>query len=193
MSRQHLANESANIVSVCRLIGMPMPDFEFASSWKMYCPFGEVSHIDGGQAKAFRVYPETNTAYCFACGILYTPVRLLATAKDIEYDEAADMILEMAGVTEANSEERWAELTTPPTETVSTADLAEALKIFCARTVPNWKKRQLDADVSGLVQSCLDLLPRVRTQEDADKWLKAAKSVITKKLGEDRGVRQVVR
>lgn len=61
--RIQLANERMSITQACRFIGMHLGDFEIASV-KTYCPFGELLHEDGGRSKAFRVYPETNSAYC---------------------------------------------------------------------------------------------------------------------------------
>lgn len=192
VSRYALANEATDILTVLGLIGMPVPEISYLASMKLYCPFGDVSHADGGMSKAFRVYPETNSAYCFACALAFTPVSLLAMGKDISKEEAADFLLELAGVTEANSDERWAQLTAPEPVTINTAELAEALKLFCRRTIPNWEERQFEPAVAKLFQRCLGLLGSVRTPEDAEQWLAATKQAMITKQGDDR-VRQTVR
>ena len=183
MSRYTLANENADIISVARLIGMQVPDFSYSASIKLYCPFGEVSHADGGSSKAFRIYPETNSSYCFACGEAYSPVRLLATAQDISLTEAADYLLELAGVTEEGTDERWEQLTSKQESPISTAELAEALKVYCSRVDSGWAERQLEPAVATTFQRCLELLGSVRTSADADQWLGATKQVMAKKLG----------
>lgn len=185
-SRITLANDSTDIISVCRVIGMSVPDFAYVASMKLYCPFGEVSHADGGQSKAFRVYPETNSSYCFACGEAFSPVKLLATARDITPTEAADVLLEIAGVAEEKTDERWAQLIASQEPPVNTAELSEALKIFCARIEPRWEERQFESAIAHTFQQCLELLPRVRTQADAEQWLAATKRVMNTKLGVDR-------
>lgn len=165
------------------MIGMQVPSFSYAYSVKLYCPFGEVSHADGGSSKAFRIYPETNSAYCFACGEAYSPVKLLATANDTSLNEAADFLLEYAGVTEEGTEERWEQLTSQQESPISTSELAEALKVYCARVDPDWAERQLEPAVAHTFQRCLELLGSVRTSADADQWLGATKQVMAKKLG----------
>jgi hypothetical protein len=183
MSRYELANENSDIMAVARFIGMEVPDFSYSASIKLYCPFGEVSHADGGSSKAFRIYPETNSAYCFACGLHFSPVKLLATATDISTAEAADYLLELAGVTEAGTEERWEQLTSEQESPISTAELAEALKVYCSRIDPNWAERQLEPAVAHTFQRCLGLLGSVRTSADAEQWLGATKQVMAKNLG----------
>lgn len=183
MSRYALANDHSDILVVARMIGMVVPDFSYAASIKLYCPFGDVSHADGGTSKAFRIYPETNSAYCFACGEHFSPVKLLATARDLPLAEAADTLLEIAGVTEEGTEERWQQLLSEQDSPINTAELAEALKVYCSRVDPAWDERQFDPAVAETFQRCLELLGSVRTPADVTQWLGATKQVMAKRLG----------
>lgn len=173
------ANERVSIVKVCRLIGMDV--FEGAVG-KMYCPFGMFNHSDGGAAKAFRIYTESNSAYCFSCRIYYTPVRLYAEAKDLRRNDAAMLLLEEVGWKPVSHAQRWADLVSPPEESVDLSMLALALRTYCARVCPEWDELQLNPEISELLSRCLGLLDRVRTGEEAEQWLETCKTVMSRKL-----------
>lgn len=181
-----IANEKVSITTVCQMLGMFVPELYYLSSLKLHCPFGDVSHADGGQARAFRVYPEDNTAFCFACGIFFTPVRLLAMARDLSVEEAAEVLLEEAGYQPEDPDDRWALLLQSTEEPVSQLELAEALKIFCARVDPSWEERQFDTAIAVRFQQCLDLLSGVKNGADSKKWLAGTKQVMITILGEPR-------
>lgn len=185
LSSIELANERYSIIQACNKLGMDIPDFSFSSA-KLYCPFGHLFHADGGQSKAFRVYPGTNSAFCFAgCGY-YSPVRLIATDKGISEADAAESILEETNYVPPDFESRWNALMTEQA-TPNPDDLAEALKVACARMEPNWDERQFEEKVSIKLRQCLQLLPKVQTEEDATKWLSMTKQAMHITLGEYSG------
>lgn len=57
------ANEVVSIYAVCDKAGVDYSSY-LGSRAKLFCPFGAITHMDGGATRAFRIYEETNTAYC---------------------------------------------------------------------------------------------------------------------------------
>lgn len=177
-----IANEQVPIAVAANLVGLELPtDETYSKSWKVFCPFGELYHTDGGAEKAMRVYPDSNTAHCFAgCGF-FTPVRLVSHAWGRPQAEVARDLLERAGVKTATLRERFAAARDwhPPPDTTL---LAEALKTFCRRLAPDWNTRQFDQDVAWRLTACLNLLTLVSTDADAALWLERCKQVMAKAL-----------
>jgi len=171
-----IANERVSITKACNMIGMNVSDYA-AASMKVYCPFGEIFHQDGGMSKSMRIYAESNSAFCFAgCGY-YDPVKLISTSRDISEEDAAEALLEETGYVAPNYQDQWDALMSEK-PVVDTADLAEALKVACARMVPNWEERQFDEAVSHKLTQCLALLRKVHTDDDATNWLSITKKVM---------------
>jgi len=179
--RIKLANDRMTIVAACHEIGMWTPDVPGAM--KMHCPFEDVWHSDGGRARAFRIYENTNSAYCFACQQYYNPVRLIALDRDISDEAAAEVILELTGYTEPSVEENWAKVTGHEQE-FSTETLPEALKVACQRISPAWETRQFEEQVAARFRQCLGLLPRVKSEADATLWLDTSRKIMRNVLGE---------
>lgn len=176
-----LANERMSIIDACNELGMDVFDFSVASL-KVHCPFEQISHADGGQSKAMRIYPGTNSAWCFACQQYFTPVKLIAMDRDVTELEAAQYILDKTNYVTPDYVSRW-EALTQETYELNTDDLAEALKVACARMTPDWEERQFDPTVSEKLRLCLGKLPRLKTEEDANKWLAIAKKAMRQTLG----------
>lgn len=168
-----LANERMSITWACREVGVEIPDFSIASL-KTYCPWGHLTHADGGLSKALRVYPASNSAWCFDCREFFTPTKLIAKDRDISEEQAAEWILEVTGYVSPDYKSRWDAVTSDKIA-IDTDALAEALKIACARFDPDWEERQFEDEVSVKLRQCLSLLSKVRNQEDADKWLRVTK------------------
>ena len=181
-SLREIANERMTIIQAYNESAEHVPDFEYGSI-KIHCPFGHLYHADGGTSKAFKIYPGTNSAWCFAgCGY-FTPVKLLAWLKGVEEDEAAEIILDMTNYVAPDIDSRWNALVdTPPS--VDTDALADALKVACQRMAKDWEMLQFDEVVSVKLRQCLGLLSKVATDEDATKWLNATKEIMRKVLGE---------
>lgn len=178
--RINIANERMDIIATCRFIGMHLGDFA-VQSIKTYCPFGEMLHADGGRSKSFRVYPATNSAYCFACAMVFTPVRLVATERDIPEATAAEILLEEVGYVAPDYLSRW-DAAWNPEVTVDTDGLANALKLACARMSQNWEEVQFDDSVSSVLQKCLAPLSKVTTEDEARAWLGTTKKVMKQVL-----------
>jgi len=177
-----LADEQVAIAAACRMIGMRVPEsVDMGRPVKVHCPFGEVYHRDHGTETAFRIYPDSNHAYCFACGQRYGPVKLVALAWGISYRQAAAELLERAGIKPATMADLWAEVAhhEPAPDTTM---LAEALKTYCQRVAPGWEADQFEPAVAGALSRCLGLLDHVRTQQDAALWLERTKQVMEANL-----------
>jgi hypothetical protein len=90
--------ERANEVSVFDV----MKDFcnlevpEGGRSYKTFCPF-QFEHPNSLD-KNFRVYPATNSAYCFEMHGMLRPVRIVQLQKDLKATKAAIVILERYGL-----------------------------------------------------------------------------------------------
>jgi hypothetical protein len=172
-----LARELMTINEACIEVGMG----DVSGMAKTYCPFGSVFHADGGRSRAFKVYPDTNTAYCFACQKVYDPVSLIATDKDITFRAAAELILEMKAYVSPDYQTRWDALTQKAVE-VDHEALQDALKIACSTMVPDWATRQFEERVATKLTQCLTIARKVRTEEDGRKWLDMSKQAMRQVL-----------
>jgi hypothetical protein len=183
-----VANDQVSMTVVCHRVGISLPDYiPEGRSFKVFCPFGSVSHGDGGQEEALRIYPDTNSGYCFACSSWYGPVKLWALSKDIPQQEAAEELLQSIGWRPPDPFEAI-EAAMAYVKPMDQSSLAEALKTFCSRISPTWENRQFDPDVSRTLGKCLGLLPRVRTAAEAREWLDVTKTVMTTALTRDKPV-----
>lgn len=173
-----VANEVVPISTVCALIGMDLdPHSSYARNPKVHCPFGEIYHRDGGVEAAFRLYPDTNSAWCFACGTYFTPVWLAVQAWGGTATAVATTLLERVGHHGANAAQAWAHAATyTPTPDVTL--LAEALKTYCARVDPGWDSTQFAPPTAALLSRCLALLDLVTDEAQAHQWLAGCKQVM---------------
>ena len=182
--RIQLANSLMTITRACRFIGMQIGDFD-VHSIKLYCPFGQDMHEDRGRGKAFRVYPDTNSAYCFACAMPYRPVSLVATDRGVTDAEAAEIILEEVGYVPQDYESRWDDITAK--ETLPDLEgLSQALMTACSRMSPDWEFRQLEPDVAATLRKCLEIRHSVHTEDEARKWLAGTKIAMQRVLDAPR-------
>lgn len=113
-------------------------------------------------------------------------MKLCAVAWDCTAEEAARQMLELAGVADPDYREQWKRLTDwsqPP----DIDGLASALRVWCGRTVPQWRVRQYDSGVAAKLAACLGLLSRVRTEEDCRAWLAGCKKAMAQVLDEGAG------
>lgn len=171
MSNVALANEQVSISKACELVGMSS---YFESGSKVDCP------VDG--ARAFRVYPQTNSAYCFSCARAYRPVALVAEVRDISVDEAALVLLEAAGYVEEDVDAKLAALLADEDPPIDTSALMQALDTYCSRICPTWETTQLDDRPAAYFAECLVPLRLISTQRQAEQWLAAAKHVMARIL-----------
>lgn len=174
-----VANEKVSIVAVCQMLGVDLPDDVAGGgrSRKVRCPFGEIYHSDAGVSPAMRIYPDTNTAYCFSCSMHYTPVSLAARAMDVDWPTAAIRLLDRIGYRPVELAEQFQQAARFTPE-VNKPILADALKTYCGRIDQCWSKRQFEPRVAGVLTRCLSLLDLVKTAEDVTLWLSRCKEVM---------------
>lgn len=120
------------------------------------------------------------TGNCFSEGRYFTPVTLLAEAWGMDRDEAAVLALRKIGYVAAGYADLWEKAERAPEPALD--QLAEALRIYCARACPDWAVRQYDDAVAGTMARCLGLLRSVRTEDDCRKWLAVSKTVMGRVL-----------
>lgn len=177
-----IANEKVPIERVCDLIGMDAPDLSYIKSPKMHCPFGHV-HSDGGMEKSFRLFGETNSAYCHGCVKRWGPVSLYAEAEGLALLDAAEILLEKFNISKETVDDRWNELTKEPdTLPLNTADLAESLRLYCMRICPDWERRQFDPKTANIFNRCLALIPAIRSESDVELWKTSTKNIMKAQL-----------
>ncbi len=169
------ANEKIPIALACSWAGMDVSEGE--GNRKLRCPFGEYAHSDSGSAASFRIYEDTNHAFCFACARYWSPVSLMAEVWDCARAEAADRMCKMAGITPPDWKQRWDELHQPMPP--DTASLGEALKRWCARVHgPGWETEQFESGLADPLAACLGVLSLVTTDEQAAMWLDSSKLIM---------------
>lgn len=176
-----IANEEVSIITACQLIGMDIgDDYATSRSMKLHCPFTDVYH--SSLDRAFRVYPDSNHAYCFSCKMYFSPVSLIATAWDLDRKTAAVELLERTGYRPPTVAATWDAVTAAGYEPPDATMLTEALKTYCRRVHPHWETCQFDRHVAVTFTRCLSLLDQVRSDADADLWLTGCKTVMSRAL-----------
>ena len=91
------ARSQVPIVAVLRELGVDIDAApEEGVNRRVYCPFGELNHEDGGRERQMRVYVD-NSAWCFECNQRYDPVSLVAINESCRYSDAATRLLDRMG------------------------------------------------------------------------------------------------
>ena len=179
-----IANDKVPITLACRIAGMDIDDdIAYGRSMKVYCPFGELYHSDQGVEPAFRIYVDSNSAYCFACSTYFTPVWLVAQVWDQQPAQVAVELLERVGIKPVSLADAWAQAAVRDVAP-DTSLLAEALKLFCGRICVDWDDAQFEPDTAGLLSRCLALLDLVHTEGEARQWLDECKKVMRAALAQ---------
>lgn len=168
-----LANEHVAILDVCRWVGMHVPS-EVPRSLKVRCPFGELAHSDHGVAPAFRIYPDTESAFCFVCGF-FSPVWLAASVWGVTSREAATMLLDRIGYKPLSLSALWSEVVVAAEPPADTTYLGLALRTYCDRINPRWFQQQFEPRTAHTLDRCLALLTYVRTPDQVNLWLTHSK------------------
>lgn len=172
------ANEVVSIYLVCDKVGVEYATY-MGDRAKLYCPFGAITHMDGGESRAFRIYEDTNSSYCFACSQYYTPVRLYSDYTDLSEEDAAEELLNEVGWKDETFEEKWESLTVPE-GAYDPSYLPEALHTYCARLDPDWVVTQMSEPHRSAITLCVRASRAVTSAKQADQWLVAAKEKMRK-------------
>jgi len=177
-SNVELANDLVDIFMVYNMIGMKVSPVYDVRSIKVHCPFD----IGRDASPAFRIYPSTNSAYCFSCQAYYSPVKLASIAWEKTYKEAADILLEKIGHKPPTPEEIWNQAVQVEVQPPDLSSLGQALQLYCATLSVDWEMKQFDPEIAKWLDSCLSLLSCVKTETDAEKWIAGSKKVMTQVL-----------
>lgn len=167
-----LANKVVSILDALKLVGVYVSKSDIYT--KMHCPFGSVSHSDGGVQRTFQIYDD-NRAYCYNCVRVYDPVSLAQAAWDLPQKQAAAELLHQSGYKPPTTNQRWTEIEQSVAVKPDKASLGQALKLYCSTIDENWEERQFDKDIADKLNKCLSLLERVHTDDDVIEWLAGTK------------------
>lgn len=170
-----VANAKVSIATAAALVGVPAR----AGKSKTYCPFGDLSHPDGGSEPALRLYDD-NKAWCFSCEKMWTPVSLCAEAWDVDPEAAAERLLAHIGWRPGDYAAAWEHATQP--EPIDAGQLRAALRMRLAREHAGWESLQYDADIAGCLAKCLTLLTLVTDNTQARQWLDGCALAVTATL-----------
>lgn len=170
-----IANEQISFARAASWVGMTTAD----RGYRYDCP-----RLDCGSGGAFKAYPDH--AWCHSCRTYFTPVLLLTLlwkpAKDMEAEDVARLALAEVGYVPLDWAGEWKHAQRQPDP--EREHLGDALRTWCAANIPDWTWRQLDYGPAHLLARCLGLLPRVHTDEEAERWLAGCKQVMKRALGE---------
>ena len=125
------------------------------------------------------------TGNCFSERRYFSPVGLLAEVWDMEPEDAARQALDKIGYVPVSYARLWESAQREPEPAV--ADLADALRLWCASACPDWQARQYDEAVAGLLARCLGWLREVRTEDDCLLWLTKCKEAMGRVLSASGG------
>lgn len=132
---------------------------ELESAWKTFCPFG-FEHSDFGLEKAFRVYPDSNSSFCFAEHGSMNNVRLLQMHEGISAKKAARKLLVHYGLMDTfDWRKHFQEIAEQRAEqtAISTASLVEALHLALS-SHPAWSHLQFHPDMQEALELRLTVL-----------------------------------
>lgn len=172
------ANRLVKLSLVLSWEGIYVPEFDYAKSVKLRCPYADMYHLDGDAGRSMRLYPETNTGNCFmGCGTL-TPVSVHAKLHDLSYKVAAHEILEKIGHKPKTFWEKWEEALTPPT-VFNREAYRESLTEYCFReSRGHWNIVQYKDSVSSTFTKTLEVLDTASSDEEALEWLSKVKPLM---------------
>lgn len=184
--------EQANAVSIFDVLrdfmGIDIPNTG-SKSWKTDCPFN-FEHGDGGRDKGWRVYPSTNSSYCFVLHGVLDPVRLIMLRKDLSAKRAAYVILENYGLLKSrNYRERYdqivAEREMRSAGVGQPAVLVEALH-SSVRADPRYIEKQFDVEFNVVLEKALEeldvLLARKADGDEVRVWFVKANADLSRAL-----------
>jgi hypothetical protein len=145
--------------------GLPSGD----SNIRVHCPFGEISHSDGGLKKELRVYAD-NKAYCHSCEKQYDSVSLMMEAWDLPAGVAARQLLARAGLSQSDLDLPIAQ------QKVNRPAMLAALAVWA-------DSNKIDRFAESYAV-CLENADKVKMPEDVASWLKEAKEYLLEETRE---------
>lgn len=174
-----LANEKVPFPQAAQWAGIDVwDDVSPERGAKVYCPFGEVEHPDGGLEPAMRVYQDHG--WCFAEDRYFTVTSLLAEVWQVSRAEAAAGALQRIGYIPPSYDELYDAAVRDPEP--DEGALATALITWCAGQRDDWSTVQYVPAVARMLSRCLGLLPLVHDEADCQVWLDASKQAMQRVL-----------
>lgn len=79
-------------VTMRSVFNMFCPNIEPDRAGRCPCP------IHGGKKNSFKIYDDTNSFYCFACGSAGDPIKFVSLLEDISYGQAIQSIATAFGI-----------------------------------------------------------------------------------------------
>ena len=168
------ADRLVSIEDACRLSGVLMDSLN-----KRYCPFGFL-HSDGGLAPIFKLFTDTNSAYCFRCRKAFTPTTLYAECYNLSYRDAATRLLHHISYSEKSLNQQFHENMFPAFDP---SCYKEALLVFL-KCLSEWSECQYDSVVLSKLDQCMNALSRVTDHDSGKLWLEASKNALRKVIGD---------
>jgi hypothetical protein len=132
-----------------------------------------------GHEASFRGY--LDHGFCHQCRTYFSTVTLLAVKWEMTNFDAARRALDQIGYVPLDYAGEWEHAQREPE--LDTPALARALRTWCAANLPGWESKQLDPGPAHVLARCLGLLPRVKTEQDCDEWLRRCTQVMGRLFG----------
>lgn len=149
--------------------------------FKTQCPIG-YEHSDGGSANALRVYPSSNSSWCFSHSQRFGPIELAELYFNLPRVQAARSLLQHYGISlhPPTTDQRWATLQESRVHRPDTGVLRE-LFLKKARSLPGYDTHQYDPEVTAVVSKILRSAEDMGfdpTEEDVEKWLQTSEKIM---------------
>jgi hypothetical protein len=139
-----------SILGVLRDIGVDVDDGEYPQ--QIHCPFhggGQEMHMSA------RVYPLTNSWYCFTEGKSYTPMTTLATAYEITPAQAVYMLRERYGTSDTQPVQSSEKLLPKIADLISCLSMddlmSDEVDIFLSRVACGYSTATLESDMKSII------------------------------------------
>ena len=186
-----LANDKVRIEDVINTYFDPDYPIPYnATSWKTSCPF-QYEHEDFGFEKQFRVYSETNSAYCFKMHGHLDPVILWQSRiPGATRRQAAIDLLETFGIETKTKHwrDRFREARAEKQMQFDPGPVVQAFQVML-QSLPDYGRRQFEGDVIEDVDVCLkeivEKVPTFSSLEDMEVWFNHLKDIFIERY---RGV-----
>lgn len=146
-------------------------------SAKWDCPWN-YEHGDGGLDRGFRVYPDTNTAYCFIIHGSMDPVRVVQIQEGVPRAVAAKRVCEKYGLRKPPWRDRYAQLVLEREaagKIVNSATLGEALHRAIGIDADPWRNPKLAEAFTRALDEMEEVIP-LATEAEMRDWYRVAKA-----------------
>ena len=139
-----------SILQVLRDIGVSVSDDQYPQ--QIHCPF----HASGQELHmSARVYPQTNSWYCFTESRSFTPLTTMATAHEISNSQAAYMLRERFGTDDISLSKSSEKILSRIADTISVLSLDDLLSdevdSFLANVARGYSTLSLESQMKAII------------------------------------------